>query len=261
MFSRLTYYLSSVPTLLFGVQNLFVLLTLPFKKNELTEIKLRNGLRFAVRGLMDVWILKETCLDRDYESNSVIVEDGWTVIDIGAALGDFAIDVAVRNPQAKVFAVEPFLQSHELLKKNIALNSVANVKPLFVAVGADSGDGTLYTTGEAVQHTTLDDVGSHAEAEKQAIKFQTLADLFAEQDIERCDYLKIDCEGCEFEILLHTNADTLGKIKHICLEYHNGFTPHSHQDLIKRLEANGFGTKVVANPVHDYLGILYAWQP
>ncbi len=34
-------------------------------------IELRSGCRFRVRTLLDVWILKETCLDHQYERASL----------------------------------------------------------------------------------------------------------------------------------------------------------------------------------------------
>lgn len=246
-------------TLVYGLQNIFVLLRLLIASGKLTEIKLKNGLRFYVRNLMDLWIIKETCLNRDYEKNSIMVEDGWTVIDIGAGLGDFAIDVAVRNPNTKVIAVEPFLHSFEMLKANIELNGVDNVEPVFIALSSEAGVGMLYQTGEAVQHTTTvkSVLGS---IEAQEIRFETLPNLLIQLGIERCNYLKIDCEGCEFDLLLQSSEATLKAIDHICLEYHNGFTDKSHHDLINHLEKNRFKIRVTPNPVHGYLGFLYAWR-
>ncbi|RQW02921.1 FkbM family methyltransferase, partial [candidate division KSB1 bacterium] len=87
------YYLSSLLTLLRQTRNGYVCFGLLLHKKPVV-IKLKNGCQFKVRSLMDVWIVKETCLDRDYESNATPIQDGWTIIDIGAGLGDFAISVA-----------------------------------------------------------------------------------------------------------------------------------------------------------------------
>jgi len=35
------------------------------------------------------------------------------------------------------------------------------------------------------------------------------------------DYLKMDCEGAEWDILLNTPAQVLSRIRHIELEFHN----------------------------------------
>ena len=103
---------------------------------------------------MDVWIVKEACLDRIYEIYGTEIKDTWTVIDIGAGLGDFAVLTAREHPANRVYAFEPFPESFELLKENIALNGVTNIIPLPVAVSSQSGQTTLATTGQAVQHTT-----------------------------------------------------------------------------------------------------------
>ncbi|WP_322488132.1 hypothetical protein [Chloroflexus sp.] len=52
MLRRISYYLPS----------------LALRKHRL-KIRLRPGYAFWVRGLMDVWVVKETVLDRDYETH------------------------------------------------------------------------------------------------------------------------------------------------------------------------------------------------
>lgn len=65
-------------------------------------MKLRNGQQVKVRSLMDIWIVKETCLDKDYEVNGVPIADGWQVVDIGAGLGDFVLSAANERPNCKI---------------------------------------------------------------------------------------------------------------------------------------------------------------
>ena len=50
-----------------GVRNWPVLLKLRGQGGSETRLELRDGTQFAVRSLMDAWIVKETNLDRDYE--------------------------------------------------------------------------------------------------------------------------------------------------------------------------------------------------
>ncbi len=64
-------------TLVKGIRNWPMILVLPFRdKGSYSVICLRNGTRYAVRSLMDVWIIKETNLDRDYERYGVPIQDG-----------------------------------------------------------------------------------------------------------------------------------------------------------------------------------------
>lgn len=257
MMSRIIYYLSSIPTIMGQVKNWPVIPTLLFRKQSII-IKLRNGCKFKVRNLMDVWIVKETCLDRDYESNSVQIQNGWTVVDVGAGIGDFAIFVAHGHPKSKIFAFEPFKESYMLMKENITLNSVKNVVSFPMAIGINSEEMTLVTTGEAVQHTTINSVTPDENAFTVKVQGVSLHDAFQLAGITNCDLLKIDCEGCEFDILLNADEAILQRIGHISLEYHDGFTQFSHIDLVKYLKYNGFQVEITPNPVHGYLGFIHA---
>jgi FkbM family methyltransferase len=207
---------------------------------------------------MDAWIMKETCLDRDYEVNCVHIRDNWTVVDIGAGIGDFAVGVAKEHPNCRVYACEPFPESFSLFKENIELNAVQNVSEFQIAIGSESAEMTLAATGDAVQHTTTDSTVAGNAASRIKVQSLSLTDFFEVNRIEHCNFLKLDCEGCEFEILLNAGSEILQKIDHICLEYHDGFTEFSHHDLVDYLEQNGFRVAAIPNPVHKYLGFLHA---
>jgi hypothetical protein len=82
--------------------------------------------------------------------------------------------------------------------------------------------------------------------------------VFARHVLSRCQYLKLDCEGAEYDILFHASADTLARIDHICLEYHDAITPHAHPELVALLARHGFTVRTYPNPVHAEIGLLYA---
>jgi len=261
--SRWIYYLSSIPALLFGVRNWRRVARALLDRNAPRPflIELRGGLRFWVRSAMDIWILKETCLDRQYERASVPIRDGWSVVDVGASLGDFAVSVAKARPACRVYAFEPFPDSYSLLQKNLAVNHVDNVIPSPYAIGrGDSQMHLAMTTPEAVQHTTVaGDVarGAHASVPVPGI---TLERAFAalRVSLQCCDYLKVDCEGAEYDIFFSASDAALRAIRHICLEYHDGVTPYSHDDLARFFEQHGFEVRCTPNRAHRHLGLLHA---
>jgi len=220
-------------------------------------IELRDGSRFYVRTLMDIWILKETYLDRQYERVSVGIQDRWTILDIGAGIGDFAIGIAKRRPQSTLYAYEPFPESYALLQENLRLNGIENVKAFPLAISGKKDSLQLHLiTPEPVQHSTA--VEKHPACNSISVPNTTLDQAMAELGLPYCDYLKMDCEGAEYDILFHTSPDTLKKIRHICLEHHDGVTPYSHTDLIQFLEHNGFQVRHTPNPAHRHLGFVYA---
>lgn len=67
------------------------------------------------------------------------------------------------------------------------------------------------------------------------MKITTLNEIIKKFNIEYPAVLKIDCEGCEYGVLLKTNDSDLRKFDQIQIEYHYGYL-----DLKEKLEAAGF---------------------
>ena len=68
----------------------------------------------------------------------------------------------------------------------------------------------------------------------------------------------MDCEGGEYDILLHADDASLKAISHISMEYHDDLTPYTHMDLVRFLSEKGFAVKTTRNPAHTEIGFLYA---
>jgi FkbM family methyltransferase len=254
--SGAAYYARSIPKLLLNVTPRAKLVAL-FAGQKLSEpltIRLRgSGLQFRVRTAMDVWVIKETCLDRDYE-NGGRLQDNWTIIDIGAGLGDFTAYAAQCSPHGRVLAYEPFPESFALLQQNVKLNGLKNVEAQPYAIAAQAGALSLNVgIGEAVQHST-----SQSGAQAIAVQAISLAQVFNEQYVACCDFLKMDIEGGEYAILRGVDARLLKRVQRLAMEYHDNTPAGQHTELVTLLQAQGFRVQVRPNPVHDYLGYLYA---
>jgi FkbM family methyltransferase len=260
---KYAYYVTSLGTLLSRVRNwpvlFWELLGLPIGRPYLMQ--LRDGAAFQVRGFMDAWIVKEVYLDRDYERYGVALQPGWTVVDIGACLGGFAVFAARRAPGIRVHACEPAPDSYRLLRQNLELNSATNVIAHPLAVAGASGPLTLYTFAGHAEQNSMTPSRSRSEPTAVTVEGLALADLFERLAIERCDFLKIDCEGAEFDILLKAQPELFGRIRHICMEYHDGVTPFSHADLLRHLQQLGFQTRRFPSPVLSNEGFIYACNP
>ena len=259
---RILYYLRSIFTLLSGVQNPGALLALARGKGPLT-LALADGSRYHVKTLMDAWIVKETVLDRDYERHGVPMRDGWTVIDVGAAGGDFTVFAARRVPKGRVLAFEPAPDSVETLRKNVAANGLENVEVHPVAVGAQAGTITLDVSGGvAVQYRTAGVQESlRPLTNRVRVECVPLSQVLAGLPEGRADFLKIDVEGEEYETLFGLDDATLARVNRLCMEYHEGVTQYGHADLERFLKAKGWRVRVSPSPVRAELGFLYAQSP
>jgi len=183
----------------------------------------------------EIWV-RQRYLPVDWRS-----APGAVVVDIGANVGVFSVWAAHRLSAGRIVAVEPAAEAARFLLANLERNRVSGVSVLQAAVGGRSGDATLHRRGAGALTTLFerDFYGSrfHPAA---TVRVVTLDDLFALFGIGRCDLLKIDAEGAEYDILLAARPETLAKVRHIAIEYHVGLNEHRPEELESSLEQHGF---------------------
>ena len=255
--SAAAYYAASLPRLLTGFRGPFrVVGALLGLVRVPTEVEIRpSGWRFRIRDAWDLWILKETCLDDVYFPGGVQPEPGWTVLDVGGGIGDFAVMMGSRCPAGTVHSYEPMADSFSLLQHNVALNGAANVVVHQAAVAAREGELTLRLPdlGPAVLARFVKDRAGQARAPAR-----DLASVLEALPGAECDFMKIDCEGCEFDVLLSSDPLLLDRVRRISLEFHEGFTEHRGSDVARHLRSRGYRVRRFGNPVHRHLGQIYA---
>jgi FkbM family methyltransferase len=261
---KYTYYLRSIITLLTGIREwplvVRVFLGAAPPGEKIIHLR-RSGLRLKVRGPMDIWSVKEALLDRFYQRFGTEIGDGWTIIDIGAGIGEFTLAAAYAHPQNRVYAFEPFAESFALLEENLDLNRMSSVIAYPQAVGARTGSLLLdLSGGEPLQLQSIQGAGELASQDLRLISSLSLADVFARLDLMRIDLLKLDCEGSEYPIFFSAQPEHLERIRRVILEYHDGAGGHTHQELADHLVKHGFQVRITRNWVHAHLGYLYAWR-
>jgi FkbM family methyltransferase len=253
--SKYAYYLSSVPTLLSGLDKPWrtaaIFLGIPGAVP--TEITLkREKWRFAVRSALDVWVIKETCLDKEYWPD-LELNPNWTVVDIGAGLGDFTVLAAKSCPKGTIHAYEPHDGSYQLLKKNLELNQIQRVTCYPEAAGR--AGQSLVTAGsrkEAVWSTFIET------PDGSSVVTVNLTQILDRLPGRVCDLLKIDCEGCEYDFLLEADPESLARVRRITMEVHEGYSAHTTQQLLAFLRQNGFSVRHRSSPVHSFLHYIKA---
>jgi len=257
--SKTSYYLSSILTLVRAFKRPWQIsgIFLGFPGSLPTEVELRGtGWRFSVRSALDVWVIKETCIDQDYLL-AIEIDPSWSIVDIGAGLGDFTVLAAAACPDGLVHAYEPHGQSFELLKHNLALNQIDRVACYNEAAGeAASRLRPEHEGGDAVSTSFVKSSGKSPG--KSSVPSVDLKQILARLPGEKCDLMKIDCEGCEFEFLIKAGRESLSKVRRLTIEVHDGYFDCAAVDLKAHLVENGFTVSQEPNPVHSYLSLLYA---
>ncbi len=221
-------------------------------------INFRNGLKIKIKKPSTDYItVTEMLFDNPYDKFYKISKNS-VVIDIGAHIGAFSVYAAYKG--AKVYSYEPEKENFGLLKENIALNSLdEDIKAFNIAVWGSGGYGHLLVFNKfSLWNTMISEWGLKNRLQKsgkQVVKKITLSDIFKMNHIKNCDFLKMDCEGAEYEILFKTPKNILRRMKNLVVEYHQ-LKDHDYHDLIEFFEKNGFNINHILQ--YTTMGFIYA---
>jgi len=135
-------------------------------------------------------------------------------IDVGASDGIWTNFLAERSQE--VYAFEPNPRAFEILKENT--KHLGNVILYRMALGSKMEKAFIFYKKDMVHTTCLDNMHMNLETEKcEQIDVNTIDNLFSNLKV---DFIKIDTEGYEVEIL-HGAKNTLKKYKPcLCVETH-----------------------------------------
>jgi FkbM family methyltransferase len=269
MFSFTQYRIAATNTLwLFGHS----FRALPFKTWAACWLPLRvrknivfNSSLFALRNnrlrdtIVDLYMALSCFHDQQYNPAGFTLREGETVIDIGGHIGSFALYAAACvGSQGRVIVYEPAPDNNAHLCQNVAQSGLFNVDVFSVAVAGSKGERLFfYDPANTAMHNFYQQ-GNHV----LNVPTVTLADIFSELALDRCHFLKIDCEGAEYEILLHTPHPVLRKIDRIAMEYHRppyyGLNKEEHdpERLAAYLREAGFTVRM--EPENKMHGLLFA---
>lgn len=162
-------------------------------------------------------------------------------VDVGANVGVYSLFVLKATAgTARVVALEPHPRTFAKLDFNCRLNGFDRISRINAGAGAGETETTLFSDGggNIGNASLLREVGGGRDA--VTIRLRALADVVAEEKLERIDLLKIDVEGFEDQALLpfFDAAPEALRPLHLLLE-----TVHRHlwrDDLMAALAAAGY---------------------
>jgi len=205
---------------------------------------------------MDIWTLTETYLNRDYEKYGTKLGKNWTIVDIGAAFGDFSVFAAQKSPLNKIIAVEPLPSSQKLLQQNININKLKNIKIFSGGISSTKSKINISENNKNYGHSQTSLVSS------LSAPSISLPKLFSKYNLKHCHLIKCDCEGAEYDIFSNIPSSIYAKIDRIIMEYHlfDFDSEQKFQRLKSILKKNNYRLKIFPNSVHSNLGFLYAFH-
>ena len=189
-----------------------------------------------------------------------IVKPDMVCIDIGANLGYYALLEAKKCKY--VYAIEPVKSSYDTLVKSIELNKYKNIKAHNLAIGNQSGIKNITTCHRNNWATMLD---FKLAADKYKAKFDrfykgieevnevTLDRFVSDNKIDKIDFIRMDVEGYETEIIKGgiNTLKAMPRGSHLTIEVHAGLFKDK-TPIIKMLNTiKNIGFKIICGTWKD----------
>jgi FkbM family methyltransferase len=156
------------------------------------------------------------------------------IIDCGSNVGLSIIYFKRSHPAARVIGFEPDPEIFMMMQRNLKQFEFSGVELVNKAVWIDEGELSFNSSGA---------LGGAIEFKQSTTKSKTVVETVRLKNYlkdQRIDFLKIDVEGAEFEIV-NDCLDELSNVDRIFIEYHraNG-AQNLAGEFINKLEKAGF---------------------
>ena len=161
-----------------------------------------------------LYSVKELFVDEIYKFKAE--NDTPYIIDCGSYIGTSILFFKTQYPNSKILAFEPDNSNFNLLNNNIKNWDFKNIEIQNAAIWTDNLGVNFIADGNMA--SKIDESDNTAYSENQKTKSIRLKDLL----IEKIDFLKIDIEGAEYEVLVDCE-NKLSFVENLFIEYHGNY--------------------------------------
>ncbi len=139
------------------------------------------------------------------------------LFDVGANVGQYAL-LANRTLQQKcrIYSFEPTVAAYKLLQKNSA--KINNISIFNYGLGNTRKKVFIYSDDPGSVQSSIVEKSNNSSTE--VVELTTINEFCKENKITKIDFLKIDVEGYEYEVLLGA-SDFMDEISFIQFEFGN----------------------------------------
>ncbi len=169
----------------------------------------------------------------------LFLKPGMQVIDIGANVGCYALSMAaaVSNNteanQGQVWAFEPCEDTFELLKSSRELNNFSHLHLIQAGLSKQAGQATLYRSHNSELNSLH--AKENRSYQQETIELKTLDQCLDTFKWHKLDFIKLDAEGEECNILLGGKRTFQALSPLVMFELKHG--NQVHHDLINDFQA------------------------
>lgn len=193
-----------------------------------------NAIKFELdpREYIDSWIFADGIYERRYlELLRLGLGRKRVFIDVGANIGNHALYLQDQFEQVHCF--EPNPEAAKRLRRNLSLNAVSNITIHEIGLGEKSDllPFSPAAPGSLGQGSFI----SSGEGEQLVLRVRDGDGYLAEQGIRGIDFIKIDVEGFERQVLRGLTETIKAERPIVAFEYHGHLEPPESFDEIAAL--------------------------
>ena len=232
---------------------LYPLVYFKLTKKDYVIFETRSGLKIKIRvNSTDLMALTHVWMIQEYSDDDFPISNDDVIIDVGAHIGLFALFASQFCKNGKIFCYEPIKENYKILIENIEMNQIQNIFPNNLAVTKETSRVKIFLNDDQSGHSMFTQNKNFVEVDSKS-----LSDIFIDNGIKECDFLKLDCEGAEYEIIESLPSDLFTKINKTAIEYHMVDTkPELLEQLINKLKQ--FSFSVHTRQLFVDIGFLFA---
>lgn len=175
------------------------------------------------------YTLIEIFVNECYSMPGFEVQPGYTILDLGSAIGLYTLYAEHQSGFIYTLAVEPFPLERDIYQKNTGCSALP-----YAINGTKHAKRTIYYNPDHPPGSGFFGLGLPAE-----VKTITLTELLESNLIINVDLMKMDIQGAEYESILFTKDEVLHKIKRMIIECH-AIEGYSLNWLRRYLERRGY---------------------
>lgn len=253
----------------------------PVRRPWKNRLALPNGLNFWLPSDQSrpaaQYLIREIFGRRRYFRDGFQIQRTDTVVDIGANMGLFTLWAAPQASEGRVVAIEPG-RMVDCLTHNIRANRLHHVTAVPVAVGTDGSQLELieYPGFNLVSHPSgigpamltrwlilLRYFHVQTPTVRKVAPCRSLGALMDEFGLERVNFLKVDCEGAEYDMFRGLASEHWNRIDRVAMEFHELRPGDRHGELVSLFQSHGFRV-AIRKPLFEYyflrFGEFWAWR-
>ena len=181
----------------------------------------------------------------EYNIRKMNFEDGDIVIDIGANVGSVSLYIAKKYPNVKIYSFEAHPINYKNLIRNIERNNITNIVAHNLAVSHI--DNELINITLSPNNTGSSSIFKSSKKDNELLNFDVkticLDTIISTNNIKKIKFLKLDCEGSEFDILENFKSFNSIEVVNMSVEIHTfmesrGKNVNSLVELCNKISTN-----------------------